>query len=90
MFEHREEERNGGGHKRLCDSLAGCRGEVLTFAGLHLQQLYVENLSVEAPAHAAQRLAASVLKCGKRKIWLDPNETNEISGANSRASLAPL
>jgi large subunit ribosomal protein L19e len=34
-----------------------------------------------------KRLAASVLKCGKRKIWLDPNETNEISMANSRTRL---
>lgn len=32
-----------------------------------------------------KRLAASVLKCGKGKIWLDPNEVNEISMANSRA-----
>ena len=31
-----------------------------------------------------KRLAASVLKCGKGKIWLDPNEVNEISMANSR------
>lgn len=31
-----------------------------------------------------KRLAASVLKCGQRKIWLDPNEVNEISNANSR------
>lgn len=31
-----------------------------------------------------KRLAASVLKCGQRKVWLDPNETNEISNANSR------
>ena len=31
-----------------------------------------------------KRLASSVLKCGKRKIWLDPNEVNEISMANSR------
>ena len=32
-----------------------------------------------------KRLAASVLNCGKRKIWLDPTEINEISMANSRA-----
>ena len=32
-----------------------------------------------------KRLASSVLKCGKRKIWLDPNEVNEISMANSSA-----
>ena len=36
-----------------------------------------------------KRLAASVLKCGKRKVWLDPNEINEISMANSRAPLSP-
>ena len=33
-----------------------------------------------------KRLAASVLDCGKKKIWLDPNEVNEISMANSRTS----
>ncbi len=37
-----------------------------------------------------KRLAASVLKCGKRKIWLDPNEINEISLANSRRNVARL
>ena len=31
-----------------------------------------------------KRLASVVLKCGKRKIWLDPNESTEISNANSR------
>ena len=31
-----------------------------------------------------KRLAASVLKCGKKRAWLDPNEPNEISLANSR------
>lgn len=30
-----------------------------------------------------KRLAASVLKCGKGKVWLDPNECNELSMANS-------
>ena len=33
-----------------------------------------------------KRLAASVLQCGLRKVWLDPNEVNEISMANSRAA----
>lgn len=37
-----------------------------------------------------KRLAASVLKCGKRKIWLDPNEVNEIALANSRRNIAKL
>merc|ERR1712226_832563 len=37
-----------------------------------------------------KRLAASVLKCGKRKIWLDPNEISEISMANSRLNIRKL
>merc|ERR1711937_493606 len=37
-----------------------------------------------------KRLAASGLKCGKKKIWLDPNETNEISNANSRNNVRKL
>merc|ERR1719260_716775 len=31
-----------------------------------------------------KRLAADVMKCGKNKVWLDPNEINEIANANSR------
>ncbi|KAG6508971.1 hypothetical protein ZIOFF_034354 [Zingiber officinale] len=31
-----------------------------------------------------KRLSASVLKCGRGKVWLDPNEVSEISMANSR------
>ena len=30
-----------------------------------------------------KRLASSVLKCGHGKVWLDPNEVNKISMANS-------
>ncbi|XP_056656694.1 60S ribosomal protein L19-like [Monodelphis domestica] len=30
-----------------------------------------------------KRLASSVLRCGKKKVWLEPNETNEIANANS-------
>lgn len=37
-----------------------------------------------------KRLASSVLKCGKGKIWLDPNEINEISMANSRQNIRKL
>ena len=37
-----------------------------------------------------KRLAADVLKCGQRKVWLDPNEINEISLANSRRNIARL
>merc|ERR1711972_439643 len=34
--------------------------------------------------------AASVKKCGKGRIWLDPNEVNEISMANSRFNVRKL
>ncbi|XP_003366165.1 60S ribosomal protein L19, partial [Trichinella spiralis] len=37
-----------------------------------------------------KRLASIVLKCGKNKVWLDPNETNEISNANSRQNIRKL
>lgn len=37
-----------------------------------------------------KRLAASVLKCGRNKVWLDPNESNEISMANSRQNIRKL
>jgi len=37
-----------------------------------------------------KRLAAAVLKCGKRKVWLDPNEVNEIHNANSRQNFRKL
>jgi len=37
-----------------------------------------------------KRLSASVLKCGKRKVWLDPNEVNEIHNANSRQNIRKL
>jgi len=37
-----------------------------------------------------KRLAASVFKCGKRKIWLDPNEVSEIKTANSRSNIRKM
>ncbi|GKV05188.1 hypothetical protein SLEP1_g17223 [Rubroshorea leprosula] len=37
-----------------------------------------------------KRLAASVLRCGKGKVWLDPNETVDISMANSRLNIRRL
>jgi len=37
-----------------------------------------------------KRLASVVLKCGRNKVWLDPNETNEISNANSRQNIRKL
>ncbi|XP_047331975.1 60S ribosomal protein L19-1-like [Impatiens glandulifera] len=37
-----------------------------------------------------KRLAASVMDCGKGRVWLDPNETPLISMANSRMSTRML
>merc|ERR1712050_705033 len=37
-----------------------------------------------------KRLAADVKKCGRNRIWLDPNEANEISMANSRFNVRKL
>ncbi|XP_040996565.1 60S ribosomal protein L19-1-like [Juglans microcarpa x Juglans regia] len=37
-----------------------------------------------------KRLASRVLKCGKRKVWLDPKETHDISMANSRMNIRKL
>ncbi|KAL0388836.1 UNVERIFIED_CONTAM: Phospholipase D zeta 1 [Sesamum radiatum] len=37
-----------------------------------------------------KRLSASVLACGKGKVWLDPNEGSEISMANSRQNIRKL
>ena len=37
-----------------------------------------------------KRLASSVLKCGQKKVWLDPNESTEIGNANSRQNIRKL
>mmetsp|Transcript_55252 Transcript_55252/g.142318 ORF Transcript_55252/g.142318 Transcript_55252/m.142318 type:complete len:180 (-) Transcript_55252:111-650(-) len=37
-----------------------------------------------------KRLAAEIKKCGRGRIWLDPNESNEISMANSRFNIRKL
>lgn len=37
-----------------------------------------------------KRLAASVLKCGQKRVWIDPNETAEVALANSRKNIRKL
>merc|ERR1739838_353078 len=37
-----------------------------------------------------KRLAASVMKCGLNKIWLDPNESQMIANSNSRQNVKKL
>ncbi|KAK9890126.1 hypothetical protein WA026_008935 [Henosepilachna vigintioctopunctata] len=37
-----------------------------------------------------KRLAASVMRCGRKKVWLDPNEITEIANTNSRQNIRKL
>uniref|UniRef100_A0A0D9R948 Large ribosomal subunit protein eL19 n=1 Tax=Chlorocebus sabaeus TaxID=60711 RepID=A0A0D9R948_CHLSB len=37
-----------------------------------------------------KRFASSVLRCGKKKVWLDPNETSEIANASSHQQIQKL
>ncbi|KAL2162530.1 hypothetical protein VTH06DRAFT_7444 [Thermothelomyces fergusii] len=52
----------------------------------HLQQEPVKMVNLRTQ----KRLAASVLGCGQRKVWLDPNEVSEISTASSRQTIRKL
>ena len=37
-----------------------------------------------------RRLSASILKVGAKRVWMDPNEVNEIAIANSRKAVRKL
>ncbi|XP_044740575.1 60S ribosomal protein L19-like [Chrysoperla carnea] len=37
-----------------------------------------------------RRLASAVMRCGQGKVWLDPNETNQIANVNSRMKIRQL
>ena len=37
-----------------------------------------------------KRLAAAVLKCGRKRVWMDPNEAEQIGQANSRVFIRKL
>ncbi|KAJ2808936.1 60S ribosomal protein L19B [Coemansia guatemalensis] len=47
-------------------------------------------MSSRANLVTQKRLASSILKCGQRKVWIDPNEVSEISQANSRQDVRKL
>ncbi|KAJ3182334.1 hypothetical protein HDU87_008497 [Geranomyces variabilis] len=73
------------------------RGENLcsetTLGRPHFRRSFLANsvfFFCRANLRTQKRLAAAVLKCGQRKIWLDPNEVNEISNANSRQNIRKL
>lgn len=48
---------------------------------MEIKNLYVP--SFHSSLKLQKRLAASVMRCGKKKVWLDPNEINEIANTNS-------
>merc|ERR1712166_1563206 len=37
-----------------------------------------------------RRLASKVLKCGRNRVWIDPNECSEVALANSRKNIRKL
>merc|ERR1712121_405445 len=49
-----------------------------------------KRVAIMSTLRLQKRLAAAVMKCGKNKIWLDPNETSMISNANSRQNVRKL
>jgi ribosomal protein L19E len=51
-----------------------------------LFELDINGFYFRPNARLQKRLAASILKTGKRKVWLDPNESAEICNANSRTT----
>lgn len=57
---------------------------MLSFASSSTNSLFRVSLKLQ------KRLAASIMKCGKRKAWLDPNEATEIGAANSRQGVRKL
>merc|ERR1712168_1334689 len=57
---------------------------VLIFGGL---KTYFTKMST---MRLQKRLSAAVLKCGRNKVWMDPNEITEISNANSRQNIRRL
>lgn len=61
-----------------------CLGEAYVSLVLGERQVVVAHLITMVSLKMQKRLAASVLDCGKRKVWIDPNETDDVAMANSR------
>ncbi|KAF2200828.1 hypothetical protein GQ43DRAFT_449238 [Delitschia confertaspora ATCC 74209] len=74
--------------------VTGQLAQDITIIREEIEQLYgvlnEDDLKLQVNLRTQKRLAASVVGCGKRKIWLDPNEVNEISNANSRQTIRKL
>merc|ERR1711934_25577 len=50
----------------------------------------IKRIEIMAFLRLQKRLAASVLKCGRKRVWIDPNETSEVALANSRKNIRKL
>ncbi|KAI9805236.1 MAG: translational activator of GCN4 [Piccolia ochrophora] len=83
----RREAEGGQGGLGLSDDEREDEREVWSIGRLNHDEAH---FGMEVNLRTQKRLAASVVGCGKRKIWLDPNEVNEISNANSRQTIRKL
>ncbi|PWY70413.1 60S ribosomal protein L19 [Aspergillus heteromorphus CBS 117.55] len=82
----RKEAEGGQGGLGLSNDEADDEKELWSIGKVELDGSFGEEVNLRTQ----KRLAASVVGCGKRKIWLDPNEMNEISNANSRQTIRKL
>jgi hypothetical protein len=58
---------------------------IVLFEPLHLTIIIIilKEYRFMAFLRLQKRLAAAVLKCGKGRVWIDPNECSEVALANS-------
>lgn len=74
----------------LVDKVAQSGSSLFIHSVTESLHLHADIFIVRVNLRTQKRLAASVVGCGKRKIWLDPNEVSEISNANSRQTIRKL
>jgi len=56
---------------------------------IHFYKRKLKNVKMSS-LKLQKRLAANVMKCGKNKVWMDPNEISELANANSRQNIRKL
>ncbi|CAM9316266.1 unnamed protein product [Phaeothamnion confervicola] len=77
-------------HASRCGETASSLDCEIDSGPLDVDGTFVLASTMQVSLKLQKRLAASVLNCGKGKVWLDPNEVNEISMANSRQNIRKL
>jgi large subunit ribosomal protein L19e len=55
-----------------------------------IYNLILYSFKVMVSLKSQKRLAAEVLKCGRKRVWMDPNEVEQIGQANSRVFVRKL